>query len=81
MQRSLKLKKDISVKIGKLGICNFSKGDYIYTGSANKNIEARVDRHRMKNKKLHWHIDYLLHDKNVELVDVKLFELGEKFTP
>jgi len=48
------------IKIGKLGIYRFDKGYYIYTGSALNNLEARIKRHLSDNKKLHWHIDYLL---------------------
>ena len=61
------VKKDLSLKIGALGIINFKKGDYIYIGSAQNGIENRVKRHFAKNKKKHWHIDYLLTDKNVGL--------------
>ncbi|WP_028840765.1 DNA/RNA nuclease SfsA [Thermodesulfobacterium hveragerdense] len=35
-------------------------GFYIYVGSAMQGLEARIKRHLRKNKKLHWHIDYLL---------------------
>jgi len=36
-------------------------GFYIYVGSAQGpgGIDARVTRHRRREKKLHWHIDYL----------------------
>ncbi len=44
---------------------NFSKGYYIYPGSAKKNLELRIKRHRRKSKNQHWHIDYLLADNNV----------------
>ncbi|MFD1452379.1 GIY-YIG nuclease family protein [Oceanobacillus sojae] len=48
-----------SVTIGKLGKFNFSKGYYVYVGSAKRNIRARVDRHIQIEKKKRWHIDYL----------------------
>ena len=54
------LNKSIHIQIGKLGRYTFPAGKYIYTGSAKKNIDQRIQRHQMKNKKLHWHIDYLL---------------------
>lgn len=37
----------------------FKKGYYYYTGSAQANLAKRVDRHFRKNKKIHWHIDYI----------------------
>jgi len=49
-----------SAKIGALGELNFKKGYYIYTGRAKRNLIKRVERHQAKEKKLRWHIDYLL---------------------
>ncbi|WP_048148481.1 GIY-YIG nuclease family protein [Palaeococcus ferrophilus] len=35
-------------------------GYYVYVGSAMNSLEKRVERHFRKDKKLHWHIDFLL---------------------
>ena len=48
-----------SIKIGKLGTFNFSKGYYFYVGKDRRNIRARVSRHISLRKKCRWHIDYL----------------------
>jgi len=56
----LKLSKDKEIKIGKLGTFVFSKGFYVYTGSAQNGLEKRIKRHLSSHKKFHWHIDYLL---------------------
>ncbi|MBQ6099531.1 MAG: GIY-YIG nuclease family protein [Methanobrevibacter sp.] len=49
------------IKIGKrLGKINFKKGYYVYVGSAMNSLESRLNRHLSDEKKLHWHIDYLL---------------------
>ena len=69
-QLKIEVGKDISLKVGAIGICRFKKGNYIYTGSAMKNLSKRVARHQSKEKKLHWHIDYLLADENVELSEI-----------
>ena len=45
-QLHILLKESTKIQIGKLGSFNFSKGKYIYTGSAKKNIEARINRHK-----------------------------------
>lgn len=66
---SLPLKKTIT--IGRLGRVAFEAGFYIYTGRARKNLHQRLERHRRKEKKLHWHIDYLL--EKATLVDIKTF--------
>jgi Uri superfamily endonuclease len=56
----IELKKEILISIGKLGKKNFSKGYYVYIGSALNNIENRILHHLGKDKKNHWHIDYFL---------------------
>lgn len=66
----IELKKHSSIKIGVLGTINFKKGLYCYVGSALNNLEKRVQRHLNSNKKLHWHIDYLLSNKNTSIKKV-----------
>ena len=56
----IKLKKSITIKIGKLGELDFKKGFYVYIGSALNGLESRINRHLRHNKNIHWHIDYLL---------------------
>ncbi|NJE48150.1 DUF123 domain-containing protein [Thermococcus sp. 9N3] len=41
-------------------------GYYVYVGSAMNSLEKRVARHFRREKRLHWHIDYLL--KEAELL-------------
>ncbi|MEM4258402.1 MAG: DUF123 domain-containing protein [Candidatus Thermoplasmatota archaeon] len=43
-------------------------GSYGYVGSAMKNLESRILRHARRDKKHHWHIDYLL--DYGEIVDI-----------
>ncbi len=59
----LKVKKNFAVKVGSLGKIEFGKGFYVYVGSA-KNSRKRILRHFKRNKKLHWHIDYLTSNEN-----------------
>ena len=61
---------DITIQIGKLGSFDFDKGFYVYVGSALNSLESRLKRHLSDDKKLFWHVDYLLADLNVELVDI-----------
>ncbi|ADL11853.1 GIY-YIG nuclease family protein [Acetohalobium arabaticum] len=65
----ISLKEDCKIKVGSLGEFEFKSGYYIYTGTAQQNLSARIERHRSKNKKLHWHIDYLL--QKAEVIEVK----------
>ena len=76
-QLQIHVKKSVTVQVGKLGCFEFAAGLYQYTGSARKNIHARVHRHLQKNKKLRWHIDYLLTHPDVDVIDVIYSELPE----
>lgn len=51
--------QDITISVGSLGYVSFSRGFYIYVGSAKKNLTKRMERHLRKRKKFFWHIDYL----------------------
>ena len=55
----LRLPSRRKIRVGKLGLVDFPRGHYIYFGSALGGLEARVDRHLGREKKLHWHADYL----------------------
>ncbi len=65
------------LSIGRLGIFRFPAGNYLYTGSAKHNLVFRVRRHLSRDKKLRWHIDYLLTAHRVSVVDVGLFREEE----
>jgi Uri superfamily endonuclease len=64
------LENNITVNIGALGKRTFKKGMYAYVGSAQKNLEQRVQRHLRKEKKKFWHIDYLLDSNAARIVKV-----------
>ena len=75
----INVEKDTKIKIGKkLGIINFKKGCYVYVGSAMNYLESRVKRHLSDNKKKHWHIDYLLLNKNSKIEKIYTKESAEK---
>ncbi len=57
----------VNVTVGALGPMHFTKGSYVYVGSAMKGLSARIARHKRKQKRLHWHIDYLLAAKGVKI--------------
>jgi Uri superfamily endonuclease len=56
----IKLKNKTKINVGKLGIIHLNKGYFVYIGSALNGLEKRIQRHLKIQKKLHWHIDYLL---------------------
>ena len=62
------LEKDTTIQVGKLGEFRFSEGYYLYAGSALGGIDSRIRRHLRSDKKMHWHIDYLMeHARIVEV--------------
>jgi len=65
----IRLQESYELKIAGKEV-NVPRGYYIYTGSAQKNLASRIERHCRKEKKKHWHIDYLL--EFAEVIDVKI---------
>ena len=66
----LRLEESCEILIGRLGRIRFDPGYYNYVGSAMGGLRQRISRHLRKEKKLHWHIDYLLCKASVENVIV-----------
>lgn len=62
----IKLEKKIEIEIGALGKNTFAPGYYFYTGTAQRNLEARIKRHYSSDKNFHWHIDYFLAEAELE---------------
>lgn len=54
----------------------FPRGFYVYVGSAQKNLCQRIERHRRKEKKKRWHIDYLL--EFAKIIEVKIITNQQK---
>ena len=59
----LHLPQDRVIPVGRLGHIPFPAGYYLYMGSARGpgGLRARIARHLRRQKRLHWHVDYLLH--------------------
>jgi Uri superfamily endonuclease len=66
----LRLRERSEIRIGRLGTIQFDSGEYAYIGSAMAGLKQRVSRHLRREKKLHWHIDYLLEKALVENIIV-----------
>ncbi|HOK18678.1 MAG TPA: GIY-YIG nuclease family protein [Caldisericia bacterium] len=74
----IEIDKNIKIEIGSLGKINFDKRIYSYIGSVQNNLEKRAQRHKVKNKKLRWHIDYLLKNKSVKILKILYKNTGRK---
>jgi Uri superfamily endonuclease len=73
----IQIGKPIQLKVGALGNLTFPAGLYAYVGSAQNNLERRVARHLRKQKRLFWHIDYLLSHEAARVVE-EYFLAGQK---
>jgi Uri superfamily endonuclease len=76
-QLSIKVRGPVRIRVGRLGTFLFPSGLYIYTGSAKRNLEARIARHLRKEKAIRWHIDWLLSAPGVKVAAVKRSSKGE----
>ncbi len=54
------------IRIGALGEMQFPQGFYAYVGSAMGGLQARLNRHLDRVKRVRWHIDYLLEQGRVK---------------
>ncbi len=54
----LRLSEAKVITVGRLGTIRFPTGNYVYVGSALRNLAGRIQRHFSLVKKYHWHIDY-----------------------
>jgi len=59
------LDRDRTIEVGALGPREFAAGAYAYVGSAMGGLDARIARHLRDDKRLHWHVDYLLQHARV----------------
>ena len=61
----IRLPKAETITIGSLSDVYFPRGYYAYVGSALGGVKSRLNRHLSRNKKRHWHIDYLLQKASI----------------
>ncbi len=71
-QLFINVTKEINLKVGKLGKFIFPIGSYVYTGSAKKNIDKRIERHLSKKKNL-----YLLNNDAVQIISTRKSQIAE----
>ncbi len=72
----LEIEQEAVVTVGRLGTFRFPAGYYVYVGSAlgSGGLRARLARHGRQDKKLRWHIDYVL--MHARIVDIKVNTSG-----
>jgi Uri superfamily endonuclease len=73
------MKQNSQINVGKLGEINFKVGYYVYVGSGLNSLEARIKRHLRDDKRLFWHVDYLLAVQDSEIDNVQYVISDDKF--
>jgi len=76
-QLHIRLTRRQDIVIGRLGRFSLDEGRYLYTGSATRNMRARLLRHLSRHKSLHWHIDYLLAAESAVITGISLMSDSE----
>ena len=72
----LTLEGECTIAVGRLGDFVFPRGYYLYIGSALVGLSQRIGRHLRRDKRLRWHIDYLL--REAEVAEVWYLVGGER---
>ena len=72
-----RLKENLTVKVRSGRVFSLKKGVYCYCGSAMGSLEKRVLRHLKREKKRHWHLDFITTDSRFEPVEVWVFREKE----
>lgn len=68
----IRLHRRAVISPGRLGRCVLARGWYVYTGSARRNMAARLRRHLAADVRRHWHIDWLLARPEAEVAQIRL---------
>lgn len=71
-QLLIEVERRCRIAPGRLGEYVLEPGRYVYTGSARRNLRARIRRHLRADKALHWHIDWLLTQCHARVIDVQV---------
>ena len=72
----VRLEREVSLRVGRLGWLRFAPGTYVYTGRAARGLVARLARHLRRRKPKRWHIDYLTAHRWARVVGLVVF-LGD----
>ncbi|MEM2016284.1 MAG: GIY-YIG nuclease family protein [Nitrososphaerota archaeon] len=75
----LEVLEEVNIKVGSIGLISFPAGLYVYVGSAQNNVEARIRRHFEKRKMMRWHIDYLASSCKVKVLYAVAYPLPKKY--
>ena len=72
----IKLPEEQTITIGSRQPMHLPGGYYAYVGSAMGGFKSRLRHHLNDNKRLHWHIDYLLQKASID--SIILYETNDR---
>ncbi len=72
----IEIARNLTIPTGRLGSREYTRGWYVYVGSALRGISGRLHHHLRRRERARWHIDYLL--ANSELAAVVIAETRER---
>jgi len=72
----LVLDEGFSQDVGSLGRQRFTRGAYIYAGSAASGLAPRLLRHAKMDKLVHWHVDRLTSRSECQVIGAMTFGSG-----
>lgn len=71
-QLYIRVPRRVAITPGRLGRHVLARGWYVYTGSARRNMAARLRHHLAGNDTRRWHIDWLLGPGLGEVMHIRL---------
>ena len=72
----IEIARNLTIPTGRLGAQEYTRGWYVYIGSAMRGISGRLKHHLRRRKQAHWHVDHLLAHGGLEAVVAA--ETGER---
>jgi Uri superfamily endonuclease len=73
----LRARRAVAVTVGRLGEVRLVRGTYLYIGSAQRGLPARVGRHLAREKRRRWHIDHLTTHPGIAVARAAAWALGK----
>lgn len=70
------LDEGLTEVVGSLGPTRFPRGVYVYAGSARSGLAPRLERHGRRDKKVHWHVDFLTVRPECQVIGAVTFGPG-----
>ena len=69
----LKIDKNLKITTGNHGKITVPADWFLYAGRASRGLAKRLERHRKRQKVVHWHIDHLTTHRQVTIHDILIF--------